>query len=128
FEEQTRLNRFLRSVRDELLGMDWRPNGVRVLGATNPRKLDAALTVGERTAAVWLTNFDYEIHPQGYRFREQRDIEIEAQLPRWLRPKTATLLTPDGGSQTLALESAGKYAVRLKLESLPLQVGVIWLR
>lgn len=108
--------------------MDWRPNGVQVLMASNPRKLDAALTVGERAAAVWLTNYDYAIHPQGYRFREQRGIELEARLPRWLRPKTATLLTPDGATQPLPLEPAGANAVRLKVEALPLQVGVVWMR
>ncbi|MCX7926433.1 MAG: hypothetical protein N2554_11590 [Fimbriimonadales bacterium] len=128
FEEQTRLNRFLQPLREELLSMDWRPNGVRVLNATNPRKLDASMLVGERSAAVWLTNFDYEIHPRGYRFREQRGIEIEAQLPRWLRPKTAMLLTPDGVSQTLKPENRGKHTVHLRLEGLPLQVGVVWLR
>ena len=127
FEEQTRLNRFLQLLREELLHMDWRPNGARVLSATNPRKLDAAMLVGERAAAIWLTNFDYEIHPQGYRFREQRGIEIEVQLPRWLRPKTATLLTPDGDSRPLAPET-GKPTVRLSIESLPLQVSVVWLR
>ncbi len=128
FEEQARLNRFLQPLRAELLAMDWRPNGVRVLRASNPRKLDATLTVGERTAAVWLTNYDYAIHPQGYRFREQRDIELEARLPRWLKPKTATLLTPDGTAQPLPLGSIGMHAVRLKVEALPLQVGLIWIR
>ncbi|MCS7301368.1 MAG: hypothetical protein NZ556_07435, partial [Fimbriimonadales bacterium] len=128
FEEQTRLNRFLRSLRDELLVMEWRPYGVRVLRATNPRKLDAALTVGARAAAIWLTNYDYAIHPQGYRFREQREIEVEAQLPRWLAPKTATLLTPDGGKQPLPLERVGANRIRLRVPALPLQVGVVWLR
>ncbi|MCS6918481.1 MAG: hypothetical protein NZM28_01780 [Fimbriimonadales bacterium] len=128
FEEQARLNRFLQPIRAELLGMDWRPHGVRVLGASNPRKLDAALTVGERMAAIWLTNYDYEVHPQGYRFREQRGIVLEARLPRWLRPKTATLLTPDGQAQPLTLERVGAHAARLQVEALPLQVGVIWVR
>lgn len=128
FEEQTRLNRFLQPLRDDLLRMDWRPHGVRVLSATNPRKLDAALTVGERVAAIWLTNYDYTIHPPGYRFRVQRGIELEAQLPRWLHPKTAMLLTPDGAKQPLTLEPAGATATRLKVDALPLQVGVVWIR
>ncbi|MCS7208373.1 MAG: hypothetical protein NZ874_02275 [Fimbriimonadales bacterium] len=127
FEEQTRLNRFLQPLCDDLLRMDWRPNGVRVLSATNPRKLDATMLVGERAAAVWLTNFDYEIHPQGYRFREQRGIEIEALLPRWLRPKTATLKTPDGSARPLALQSAGASTVCVRIDALPLQVGLVWL-
>ncbi len=127
FAEQTRLNRFLQPLREELLRMDWRPNGVRVLSATNPRKIDAAMLVGERAASIWLTNFDYEIHPQGYRFREQRSIEVEAQLPHWLRPKTATLLTPDGKTHALTLKHEAN-AVRLHIEALPLQVGVIWMR
>lgn len=128
FEEQTRLNRFLQPLCDDLLRMDWRPRGVQILSATNPRKLDAAMTVGERVAAIWLTNYDYAIHPQGYRFREQRGITLEAHLPRWLRPKTATLLTPDSKAQPLALQPAGANAVRLTIDALPMQVGLVWVK
>ncbi|MCS7190733.1 MAG: hypothetical protein NZ843_03915 [Fimbriimonadales bacterium] len=127
FEEQARLNHFLQSLRDDLLRMDWRPNGVRVLRATNPRRLDAALLVGERTAAVWLTNLHYEMHPQGYRFQPQQGIEVEAQLPRWLHPRRARLLEPDGRTTTLAVSPAHAGRIRLQIDSLPLQVGLVWL-
>ncbi len=127
FEEQTRLNRFLKPLREHLLRMDWRPNGVRVLSASNPRKLDAAMLVGSRAAAVWLTNYDYEVHPRGYQFRPQREIALEAYLPRWLRPKTARLLSPDGATQTLTMERAPQNAVRLRVDALPMQVALIWM-
>ncbi|MDM7460604.1 MAG: hypothetical protein P3X24_003005 [bacterium] len=127
FEEQTRLNRFLKPLREELLRMDWRPNGVRVLSASNPRKLDAAMLVGARAAAIWLTNYDYEIHPQGYRFREQRAVAIEARMPRWLRPKTARLLSPDGASQTLVMGHTSHHTVHLQVDALPMQVALIWI-
>ncbi len=127
FEEQTRLNRFLKPLREHLLRMDWRPNGVRVLSASNPRKLDAAMLVGVRAAAVWLTNYDYEVHPRGYQFRPQREIALEAYLPRWLRPKTARLLSPDGATQTLTMERAPQNAVRLRVDALPMQVALIWM-
>ncbi len=127
FEEQTRLNLFLQPIRDALLQMEWRPNGVRVQRASNPRRLDAALLVGAREAAVWLTNLDYEMHPQGYRFREQRAVGVEARLPRWLQPKEARLLAPDREPQTLALRRNGA-TVHLQVDALPQQVGLIWLR
>ncbi len=127
FEEQTRLNRLLKPLREHLLRMDWRPNGVRVLSASNPRKLDAAMLVGVRAAAVWLTNYDYEVHPRGYQFRPQREIALEAYLPRWLRPKTARLLSPDGATQTLTMERAPQNAVRLRVDALPMQVALIWM-
>ncbi|MEJ5384997.1 MAG: hypothetical protein WHS44_08980 [Fimbriimonadales bacterium] len=127
FEEQARLNRFLQPIRDALLSMEWRPNGVRVLRASNPRRLDAALLVGARAAAVWLTNLDYEMHPQGYRFREQRAIEVEMRLPAWLHPQEARLLAPDREPQPLTLRRNGA-TVHLQVDALPQQVGLIWLR
>jgi hypothetical protein len=106
--------------------MEWRPNGVRVLSASSPRRLDAALLVGTRTAAVWVTNLDYTMHPQGYRFREQRGIEVEARLPAWLTPKRVRLLAPESEPRPLTIERGGS-AVRLRIDALPQQVGLIWL-
>lgn len=127
FEEQTRLNRFLQPLRDALLQMEWRPNGVRVLRASNPQRLDAALLIGARTAMVWLTNLDYTMHPQGYRFREQRDIELEVRLPAWLQPREAQLLTPDSELRPLLMERSGA-ALHMRVDSLPMQVGLIRLQ
>jgi hypothetical protein len=125
FEEQTRLNRFLQPLRDALLSMEWRPNGVRVLTASNPRRLDAALLVGARAAAIWLTNLDYAMHPQGYRFREQRAIELEVCLPVWLKPKQARLLAPNTEPRTLLIERGGE-TIRPRIDALQQQVGLIW--
>lgn len=126
-EELTRLNRFLQPLRDALLQMEWRPNGVRVLSASNPQQLDAALLISERAAAVWLTNLDYEAHPQGYRFRMPREVEVEVLLPRWLRPRRATLREPDGTNQPLRLQPIDAQRVRLRIEALPQQVALVWL-
>jgi hypothetical protein len=126
FDEQARLNRFLQPLRDALLGMEWRPHGVRVLSASAPRRLDAALLVGTRTAAIWLTNLDYKMYPQGYRFREQRGIELEVRLPVWLNPKRVRLLAPDSEPRPLTIERSGS-AVRLRIDALPQQVGLLWI-
>lgn len=126
-EELTRLNRFLQSLRNALLQMEWRPNGVRVLSASNPQRLDAALLVGEGAATVWLTNLDYEAHPQGYRFRTQREVEVEVLLPRWLRPRRATLRESDGTNQPLQLQPIDAQRVRLRIEAMPQQVALVWL-
>jgi hypothetical protein len=125
FDEQTRLNRFLQPLRNALLQMEWRPNGARVLSASSPRRLDAALLVGMREAAVWLTNLDYDMHPQGYRFREQRGIELEVRLPAWLSPKQARLLAPNAEPRPLTLERSG-LILRLRVDALPQHVGLIW--
>lgn len=127
FEEQTRLNRFLQPLREALLQMEWRPNGVRVLRASNPQRTDAALLVGARGAMVWLTNLDYTMHPQGYRFREQRDVELEVRLPAWLQPKEAHLLMPSSEPRPLPVERSGA-ALRVRVDALPMQVGLIRLQ
>lgn len=127
FEEQTRLNRFLQPLREALLQMEWRPNGVRVLRASNPQRMDAALLVGARGAMVWLTNLDYTMHPQGYRFREQRDVELEVRLPAWLQPKEAHLLMPSNKPRPLPMERSGA-ALRVRVDALPMQVGLIRLQ
>ncbi|MCS7065759.1 MAG: hypothetical protein NZL85_05725, partial [Fimbriimonadales bacterium] len=75
YEEQTRLNRFLKAVRERLLRMEW-AGMATVEQASEPKRLDASVLIGEREAALWLTNLAYEMHPQGYRFRQQRAIQV----------------------------------------------------
>jgi len=100
YEEQTRLNRFLRAARGRLLRMEW-AGMASVERATEPKRLDAALLVGEREAVLWLTNLAYEMHPQGYRFREQRDIRVQIKLPRWLHRAAPFLRTLPPGATSL---------------------------
>lgn len=127
FEEQTRLNRFLEPLKPTILQTEWRPNAVRILRATRPERLDASLLIGERVALLWLTNLDYTRHPQGYRFATQRGIELEVSLPRWLKPKAAKLLAPQAGETPLKFALTGGKAI-LQIESLPEQVGLVWLQ
>jgi hypothetical protein len=66
------------------------------------------------------------MHPQGYRFREQRGIELEVRLPVWLNPKRARLLAPESEPHALTTER-GERTLRLRIDALPKQVGVVWM-
>ncbi len=94
-EEMTRLNRVLRVVRPFLLRCDVGYQG-QVRTATEPDKLDVMSLLGERVAMVFVTNFAYEMHPQGYRFREQRNVTVVARLPNWLKAIDVFAVTPEG--------------------------------
>jgi hypothetical protein len=124
YEEQTRLNRFLKAVRERLLRMEWAGHAL-VEAASEPKRLDAALLVGEREAAIWLTNIAYEMHPQGYRFRLQQGIRVRCRLPRWLAPRRARFedLTT---RRELELQRDGQ-SVQIALDALPDHVGCVWL-
>ncbi len=126
FEEQTRLNRFLQPLRNRLLAMDWQPNAGRVLSATSPTKLDVSVLVGEDSAVVWLTNYDYEMHPKAYRFREQSDIEVLVMLPRWLNPKRAVFRAP-GEEREIPLERRRGREVVFRIERIAQHIGTVWL-
>jgi hypothetical protein len=52
--------------------------------------------LGERVALVFVTNFAYEMHPKGYRFREQKNVTVVARLPNWLKAIDVFAVTPDG--------------------------------
>ncbi|MCW5934203.1 MAG: hypothetical protein KIT45_07895 [Fimbriimonadia bacterium] len=123
YEEQTRLNRFMNSVREKLLGMDYSPVA-QIETASNKNKLDAMALVGEKDLALFLTNFDYEMDPVAYRFQEQRNIRVRVRCPKWLRPKKATLRTPQG-EQALAFQRAGEDLV-VEMAALPEQVASVW--
>jgi len=94
-EEMTRLNRLLRAVRHLLLRCDVGYQG-RVRTATDAAKLDVMSLIGERVALVFVTNFAYEMHPKGYRFREQKNVTVVARLPNWLKAIDVFAVTPDG--------------------------------
>jgi hypothetical protein len=124
YEEQTRLNRLLKTIRERLLRMEW-AGAAQVEQASEPKQLDTAVLIGEREAALWLTNLAYEMHPQGYRFREQRAIRVWFRLPRWLKPRRALFLDP-ATQREIPFEIA-RDGVLVELDALPQQVGSIWL-
>ncbi len=123
FEEQARLNRFLKRIRQDLLRMEWLPKAVRVL---TPQKLDANALIGEQKMAVWLTNLDYTLHPKGYQFKPQNAIEVEISLPSWLKPKRIQFLSPSE-DYALPFVKRGKHTLWVRVERLPEHVGTLWI-
>jgi len=124
YEEQTRLNRLLKAIRERLLRMEW-AGMASVERASEPKRLDASLLIGEQEAALWLTNLAYEMHPQGYRFREQRAIRVQVRLPRWLKPRRALFYDPATQREIPFQPVAGGVVV--ELDALPEHVGCVWL-
>jgi hypothetical protein len=94
-DEMTRLNRVLQAIRPFLLRCDVGYQG-QVRMATEPDKLEVMSLLGERVALVFVTNFAYEMHPKGYRFREQKNVTVVARLPNWLKAIDVFAVTPDG--------------------------------
>jgi len=94
-DEMTRLNRVLQAIRPFLLRSDVGYRG-QVRMATEPDKLDVMSLLGERAALVFVTNYAYEMHPKGYRFREQKNVTVVARLPNWLKAIDVFAVTPDG--------------------------------
>lgn len=94
-EEMTRLNRVLQAIRPFLLRCDVGYQG-QVRFATEADKLDVMSLLGERVTLVFVTNFAYEMHPKGYRFREQKNVTVVARLPNWLKAIDVFSVTPDG--------------------------------
>lgn len=94
-DEMTRLNRVLQAIRPFLLrcGVGY-PGQVRT--ATEPDKLDVMSLLGERVTLVFVTNFAYDMHPKGYRFREQKNVTVVARLPNWLKAIDVFAVTPEG--------------------------------
>ncbi|GBC92562.1 hypothetical protein HRbin15_01032 [bacterium HR15] len=124
YEEQTRLNRFLKTVREWLLRMEWAGRAT-VEQATEPKRLDASLLLGEHEAALWLTNLAYEMHPQGYRFREQRAIRARIPLPRWWKPRRALWIDPTT-QREIPFQRVAEGVV-IAIDTLPEHVGSAWL-
>lgn len=121
-EEMTRCNRLLQAVRPFLLRCDFGYKG-QVRHATQPEKLDVTSLIGERVTLVFVTNFAYDLHPQGYRFREQKNVTVLARLPNWLKAIDVFQVTPDGVKPvTWHLE---KGHVRLIWRTLEEQVALV---
>ncbi len=94
-DEMTRLNRVLQAIRPFLLRCDVGYAG-QVRTATEPDKLDVMSLLGERVTLVFVTNFAYDMHPKGYRFREQKNVTVVARLPNWLKAIDVFAVTPEG--------------------------------
>ncbi len=121
-EEMTRLNRVMQSVRPFLLRSDSGYKG-QVRTATEPDKLDVMSLLGERVSLVFVTNYAYDMHPTGYRFRTQKNVTVVARLPNWLKAIDVFEVTPDGVKPvTWHLE---KGHVRLTWRSLDEQVALV---
>ncbi|MEJ5250830.1 MAG: hypothetical protein HPY54_00700 [Chthonomonadetes bacterium] len=121
-EEMTRLNRVIHSIRPFLLRSDAGYRGY-VRAATEPDKLDVMSLVGERVTLVFVTNFAYDMHPKGYRFREQKNVTVVARLPNWLKAIDVFAVTPEGVKPvTWHLE---KGHVRLTWRTLDEQVALV---
>lgn len=121
-EEMTRLNRVMQSVRAFLLRSDVGYKGY-VRTATEPDKLDVLSLLSERATLVFVTNFAYDMHPQGYRFREQKNVTVVARLPNWLKAIDVFEVTPEGVKPvTWHLE---RGHVRLTWRTLDEQVALV---
>lgn len=61
-----------------------------------PDKLDVAALATVDKLILCLSNSDYDIHPEAYPFRTQKDVKLSLHIPSWIRPKCALEVGPDG--------------------------------
>ncbi len=59
-------------------------------------KVDVGTLLSWDKIIVCLTNLDYEIHPEAYPFKAQKNVKVSVSLPGWMAPKASFSVSPDG--------------------------------
>lgn len=96
--------RVMRLTRDELLGAEPYDAGVRA-----PDKLDVAALASRDAVVLCVTNLDYQIDPEAYPFKIQKDVRIELTMPPWSAPKSVFAVEP-AGIREVAIKTRGRRA------------------
>lgn len=84
-------NRVMAVMREEFLSSE-----PAELSITAPKKMDVVSLVSWDNLIVLLTNTDYDIHPEAYQFRKQKNVRVSIPLPEWITPKAAFAIGPNG--------------------------------
>ncbi|MFO7974218.1 MAG: hypothetical protein R6V12_06260 [Candidatus Hydrogenedentota bacterium] len=90
-EAMKRWGRVMRVVRDDFLRSDPIAPDIDA-----PDNVDVAALVTPDKLILCITNQDYDIDPEAYPFRTQKDVTVEVGLPAWIEPAMALEVTPDG--------------------------------
>jgi len=100
--------RVMRVTRNDFIGAE--PYAAEVKA---PEKLDVFALASWDKVLLCITNRDYDIHPEAYPFRTQKDVEITLNMPSWITPACALEIGPDG-VKPLACKAKGNGKVRIE--------------
>lgn len=89
-----------------------------------PDQIDVAALVSKKEIIAALTDIDYEMRDDGYRWEERGDFQVTISRPEWIQPKTALLITPD--SVTAVPFSLENDAIQVEIPEL-LYGAVLWI-
>ena len=84
--------RVLRLIREDLLGSE----PILHENIESPSNVDAMALVNNNRIILCVTNKDYKMHPDGYKFNKQEKAKIKISLPSWISPKNIVKILPKG--------------------------------
>lgn len=101
--------RVMRLIREDLLSAE-----PATLPCTSAEQLDVLPLLGWDRVFVIVTNRDYELDPNGYRWHPVRNARLELTLPDWIKPQAVAELGPEG-LRSIAFHQ-DRQMLRLKLD------------
>lgn len=107
-ESMRNWNRVLEILRNDFLGAET----IEKMGQA-PKNVDVAVLASWDKLLLCVTNGDYDIDPKAYRFREQKRVKINVDLPSWIHPVAALRADASGLSPVPMKLDAGKAVVML---------------
>lgn len=89
-------NRVMKLLRPELLSGD-----IVDVAEHVPEAVDVAAVASWDMLVLFLTNMDYEIDPEAYPFQTVKDLNLDIQLPGWIKPGNVLHIDPENGISPL---------------------------
>ena len=84
--------RVLRLIREDLLGSE----PILHENIDSPSNVDVMALVNNNRIILCVTNKDYKMHQNGYKFNKNEKAEIKISLPSWISPKNIVKILPKG--------------------------------
>ena len=84
--------RVLRLIREDILGSE----PILHENIVSPANVDAMALVNNNKLILCVTNKDYNMHQNGYKFNMHEKTEIKISLPSWISPKNIVKILPKG--------------------------------
>ena len=101
-------NRIMGALRDDLLSSE--PADLVV---SAPEKVDASTLLTWNKIIVCVSNLDYQINDEAYKFNDKRNVTVTLQIPAWIKTKSAWLVSGNGATKLAMDRSSTEASVTL---------------